>query len=77
MRDRRREIRDERCSRTALGEHALGGIVGCVEVQVRKVADETIRPALLRKAYVLAGMNSSAPWVPKWSTACALKPSRM
>ena len=45
MGDRRRQIADERRARPALGERAFGGVVGGVEIDVRQIADQPVRPA--------------------------------
>ena len=68
--DRRREVADQRRGRAPLGDGALGRVVGGVEVDVGQVADQPVRPAGGGQAACLPGMNSSAPWVPKCSTAC-------
>jgi hypothetical protein len=54
MRDRRREIADERRRHASLGDGALGRIVRGVKVEIGQVADEPVRPALARKPGLLA-----------------------
>ena len=39
----------------ALGDHALGGVVGGVEIEIGQVADEAVRPAGAGQAGLLAG----------------------
>ena len=48
LRDRRRQVADQRRRRAALGDRALGRVVGGVEVEVRQVADQPVRPAARR-----------------------------
>ena len=43
--DRRRQVADQRRGRAALGDRALGRVVGRVQVEVRQVADQPVRPA--------------------------------
>ena len=43
--DRGRQIADEGRRRPALGDGAFGGVVGGVEIEVRQVRDQPIRPA--------------------------------
>ena len=52
--DRRRQIADERRRRPALGDGAFRGVVGGVEIKVRQVRDEPIRPAGARQARLLS-----------------------
>ncbi len=52
---RRRQIADQRRAGPALGQRALGRVVGGVDIEVRQVADEPVRPALARQACLLAG----------------------
>jgi hypothetical protein len=54
VRDRRREVADQRGARAALGDGALGRVVRRVHVQVRQVADHPVRPARAGHARLLA-----------------------
>ena len=59
--DRGRQIADESRRRPALGDGALGGVVGGVEVKVRQIRDEPIRPAGARQARLLARHEFQRP----------------
>ena len=52
--DRRRQIADQRRRRAPLGNGALGRIVGGVEIEVRQVADQPVRPARADSTDLLA-----------------------
>ena len=54
VRDRWREIADQRRSSTALSKRTLGRIVRGIEVEIRHVADQSIWPAVTRQACLLA-----------------------
>ncbi len=55
MGDRRRQVADQRRRGAALGDRALGRVVGGVEVEVGQVADQPVGPAGGRQAGLLAG----------------------
>jgi hypothetical protein len=76
LRHRRREVADQRGGGPALGDGAFAGVVAGVEVEVGQVADQRSGQQLAVMPFCLPGMNSSAPWVPKCSTAWAPKSSR-
>ena len=46
--DRRRQVADQRRAGAALGDRALGRVVGGIEVEVRQVADQPVGPAVRR-----------------------------
>ena len=73
---RRGEVADQGGGGAALGDGALGGVVGGVEVEVGQVADQRSGQQAAESPACLPGMNSSAPWVPKCSTAWASRSSR-
>ena len=52
---RRRQVADERRTRAALGDGAFRRVVGGIEIEVREVADQPVRPAAGRHARLLAG----------------------
>ena len=52
--DRRREIADQRRAGAALGDRALGRIVGRIEIEIGQIADQAIRPARCGEAGLLA-----------------------
>ena len=51
---RRGEIAHQRRARAALGQHPFGRVVGGVEVEIGRVADQPVRPALARHPRLLA-----------------------
>ena len=55
LRQRRRQVADQRRSPAPLGNRALRRVVGGIEVKVRHVSDQPVRPAGLRQAGLLAG----------------------
>jgi hypothetical protein len=77
LRHRRRQVADQRGGRPALGDGAFAGVVGW-----RRGRSSAGRRSGGRASswpvmpFCLPGMNSSAPWVPKCSTAWAPKSSR-
>ena len=48
MRDRRRQVGNQRRRSPALGDHALGRIVRRIQIDIGKVTDQPVRPALAR-----------------------------
>ncbi len=52
---RRGHVADQGRARAALGDQALGRIVGGVEIDVGQVADQPLGPAIARQAGLLAG----------------------
>ena len=52
--NRRRQVTDQRRTHAALGQHALRWVVRGIEVEVRQVADQPVRPASGRHARLLA-----------------------
>ena len=52
--DRRREVADECRRRTALGDRALRRVVRGVEIDVRQIPDQPVRPAAAGQARLLA-----------------------
>jgi hypothetical protein len=71
LRDRWRQVADQRGAAAALGDGAFGGIVRGVEVEFGRSPIRRSGQQLPDRPLCLPGMNSSAPWVPKCSTACA------
>ena len=55
LRQWRREVADQRCGRTALGQHAFRRVVCSVEIVVRKIADQALWPAFIGQTGLLAG----------------------
>ena len=55
VRHRRGQVADQRRRRAPLGDHSLRRVVGGVEVEVRQVADQPVRPAVGGEAGLLAG----------------------
>ena len=53
--DRRRQIADQRRAGAALGDRAFGRIVRGIEIEVRQIADQPVRPAVAGQAGLLAG----------------------
>ena len=53
--NRRRQVADQRRTHAALGQHALRRVVRGIEVEVRQIADQPVRPAGGRHARLLAG----------------------
>ena len=49
------EIGDQLGVRAALGDRAFRGVVDAVDVKVRQLIDQPIRPALARKSDLFAG----------------------
>ena len=52
---RRGQVADQHRAGAALGERALGGIVGGIEIDVGQVADQPVGPAIGAEAGLLAG----------------------
>ena len=61
VRDRRGHVADERRRRPAFRERAFGRVVRGVEVDVRHVADQPVRPVGLRETRLLAGHEFERP----------------
>ena len=57
----RGQVADQRRGGAALGQRALGGVVGGVEVDVRQRTDQPVRPAGRRQAGLLAGHEFQCP----------------
>ena len=55
MGDGRGQVAHQGGRGAALGDHALGGVVGGVEIEIGQVADEAVRPAGPGQAGLLAG----------------------
>ena len=63
--DRRGEIADEGRPATPLGQRPLGGVVGGVEIDVRQIADEALRPAGVRQPDLLPRHELERPMRPE------------
>ena len=61
MGHRRRQVADQRRRRAALGDRALGRVVGGVEIEVGQVADQPVRPARAGQAGLLARHEFQRP----------------
>ena len=55
LHDWRRQIADQRRSRTTFGDRTLGRIICGVQVEVRQITNQALGPALVAHAHLLAG----------------------